>query len=166
LELPSGAYAEMLDPGPLKAKHRKAMMRGIQDDGRMGGVLVDIIDGVITILVTDWDVCDPGTGERLPLPSVDRNSLDECADTDYEALCAAPEVQSLAQRILKARTGAADDPDGYEDPASPTAPSAASTPGSTEGSRKTATRSPKSTSSTKRSGSRSGTAGTKTKSGS
>lgn len=163
LKLPSGAYAEMRDPGPLKAKHRKAMMRTIQDDSRMGGVLVDIIDGVVAILTVEWDVRDPETGEPLPLPSVDRNSLEEIADDDYEALCAAPEVQSLAQRILKARKGVEDNPDDHEDPASPTAPSGASTPGSTEGSRKPGARSPKSTSSTKRSGSRSGTAGTKTK---
>lgn len=166
LELPSGAYAELLDPGPLKAKHRKQMMRGIQDDSRMGGVLVDLIDGVIAILVTEWNVCDPATKEPLPLPSVDRNSLDEIADDDYEALCGAPEVKSLSQRIMKARTGVSDNPDGYDDPASPTGLSAASTPASTESSRKPGTRSPKSTRSSKPSGSRSGTAGTKTKSAS
>lgn len=164
LKLPSGAYAEMRDPGPLKAKHRKQMMRAIKDDGRMGGVLVDIIDGVIAILLVDWDVCDPETGEPLPLPSVDVNSLEEIADDDYEALCADPLVKSLTQRIMKARTGVDDSPDGHDDPASPTAPSGASTPGSTEGSRKPGTRSPKSTRSSKPSGSRSGTAGTKTKS--
>jgi hypothetical protein len=164
LELPSGAYAEMCDPGPLKAKHRKQMMRAVQDDSRMGGVLVDLIDGVIAILVTDWDVRDPETREPLPLPSVDVNSLEEIADDDYEALCADPLVQSLVRRIMKARTGVADNPDGHNDPASPTAPSVASTPASTEGSRKRATRSPKSTRSTKSPGSRSATAGTKTKS--
>lgn len=164
IKLPSGAFAEMQDPGPLKAKHRKQMMRGIQDDARMGGVLVDLVDGVITILVVDWDVRDPETGEPLPLPSLDRNSLDEIADDDYEALCADPLVKSLTERIMKARTGVDDSPDGYDDPSSPTAPSGGSTPGSTGGSRKPATRSPRSTSSSKTSGSRKGTAGTKTRS--
>lgn len=167
-ELPSGAHYEMRDPGPLKAKHRKQMMRAIQDDSRMGGVLVDIIDGVIAILLVDWDVCDPETGEALPLPNVDVNSLEEIADDDYEALCADPLVKSLTQRIMKARTGAnvADNPDGYNNPASPTVLSDESTPASTGSSRKQGTRSPKSTRSSKAPGSRSGTAGTKTKSAS
>lgn len=169
LKLPSGAHYEMRDPGPLKAKHRKQMMRAIQDDSRMGAVLVDIIDGVIAILLVDWDVRDPETGELLPLPNVDVNSLEEIADDDYEALCANPLVKSLTERIMKARTGSAvveDNPDGYDDPASPTEPSVASTRASTGGSRKPGTRSPKSTPSSKSSGSRSGTAGTKTKSAS
>jgi hypothetical protein len=167
LTLPSGAFAEMRDPGTLKAKHRKQMMRAIKDGDRLGGTLVDSIDGIIAVLVVDWDVCDPETGERLPLPSVDLNSLDELADNDYEALCADPSVKTLAQRIFKARTGAVDDnPDGWDDPASPTALSDGSTPGSTGSSRKPGTRSPKSTRSTKSPGSRSGTAGTKTKSAS
>jgi hypothetical protein len=166
LKLPSGAYAEMRDPNILKAKHRKQMMRAIKDGDRLGGTLVDSIDGIIAILVVDWDVSDPETGEPLPLPSVSLDSLDELADDDYEALCADPSVKTLTQRIFKARTGIADNPDGHDDPASPTEPSAASTPGSTEGSRKPAARSPKSTSSLKSSGSRSATTGTKTKSGS
>lgn len=166
LTLPSGAFAEMQDPGTLKAKHRKQMMRAIKDGDRLGGTLVDAVDGIIAILVVEWDVCDPETGEELPLPSVSLDSLEELADDDYEALCAAPEVKSLTQRIFKARTGIADNPDGYDDPTSPTGPSAASTPGSTGGNRKPAARTPKSTRSTKSSGSRSGTAGTKTKSAS
>jgi hypothetical protein len=167
LTLPSGASAEMRDPGSLKAKHRKQMMRAIKDGDRLGGTLVDAVDGIIAILVVDWDVCDPETGEQLPLPSVSLDSLDEIADADYEALCADPSVKTLSQRIFKARTGGIEDnPDGHDDPASPTGPSGGSMPGSTEGSRKPGTRSPKSTRSSKSSGSRSGTAGTKTKSGS
>jgi hypothetical protein len=167
-ELPSGAYAEMRDPGALKAKHRKQVMRAIKTGDRLGGELIDSLDGIIAVLVVEWDACDAETGERLPLPSVDLDSLDEIADADYEALCGAPEVKDLAQRIMKVRTGAslADDPDGYDDPASPTGPSVASTPASTEGSRKQATRSPKSTRSSKPSGSRTATAGTKTRSAS
>lgn len=166
LTLPSGAYAEMRDPGTLKAKHRKQMMRAIKDGDRLGGTLVDSVDGIIAILVVDWDVRDPETGEQLPLPSVSLDSLDEIADDDYETLCADPSVKSLTQRIFKARTGVADDPDGHDDPASPTELSAGSMPGSAGSSRKPGTRSPKSTASTRSSGSRSGTAGTKTKSAS
>jgi hypothetical protein len=167
--LPSGAYAELRDPGSLKAKHRKQIARAMSDADRVGGFFVDMIDGALAVLIVDWDVCDPETGNQLPLPSVDLKSLDECSDADYEALCAEPLVGDFARRTLEARVRAAkavDDPDGYDDPASPTAPSGGSMPGSTEGSRKTGTRSPKSTSSSKRSGSRSGTAGTKTRSAS
>ena len=167
LELPSGAYAEMQDPGTLKAKHRKQIARAMNDADRVGGFMVDLVDGALAVLIIDWDVCDPETGQQLPLPSVSLKSLDECSDADYEALCAEPLVEEFTRRTLEARmrtAAAADNPDGYDDPASPTAPSGGSTPGSTEGSRKTGTRSPKSTSSSNPSGSRSGTAGTKTKS--
>lgn len=169
LELPSGAYAEMRDPGTLKAKHRKQIARAMSDADRMGGFMVDLVDGALAVLIVEWDVCDPETGNPLPLPSVSLSSLDECLDADYEALCAEPLVGEFTRRTLEARmraAKAADNPDDYDDPASPTAPSGASTAGSTGGSRKPGTRSPKSTSSTKSSGSRSGTAGTKSKSGS
>ena len=169
LTLSSGAYAEMLDPGTLKAKHRKQVARALNDSDRVGAFMIDLVDGALAVLIVDWDVCDPDTRQPLPLPSVDLKSLEECADGDYEALCASPLVEEFTRRILEARkqsAGAADNPDGYDDPASPTAPSGASTPGSTEGSRKPGARSPKSTSSTKSRGSRSGTAGTKTKSAS
>jgi hypothetical protein len=169
VELPSGAYAELRDPGSLKAKHRKQIMRAMNDADRMGSFAVDMVDGSLAVLIVDWDVCDPDTGEQLPLPSEDLKSLEECSDTDYEALAAEPMVGEFTSRVLQARMrsmAAADDPDGYDDPASPTAPSGGSMPGSTEGSRKPGTPSRKSTSSTKPSGSRSGTAGTKTKSGS
>jgi hypothetical protein len=167
LTLPSGAYAEMRDPGTLKAKHRKQVMRAIKAGDRLGGELIDSLDGIIAVLVVDWDACDAETGARLPLPNVSLDSLDEISDADYEALCGAAEVKDLAQRIMKVRTGAVEDnPDGHDDPASPTAPSDASTPGSTEGSRKPGARSPKSTRSSKPSGLRTATAGTKTKSAS
>lgn len=168
VELPSGAYAELRDPGSLKAKHRKQIARAMSDADRVGGFAVDMVDGSLAVLIVDWDVCDPDTGERLPLPSVDLKSLDECSDLDYEKLAAEPLVAEFTNRVLEARMrsmAAADDPDGYDNPASPTAPSGGSMPGSTEGSRKPGTRSPKSTSSSRSFGSRSGTAGTKTKSG-
>jgi hypothetical protein len=167
--LPSGAYAELRDPGSMKAKHRKQIARAMSDADRVGGFAVDMVDGALAVLIVDWDVCDPETGKQLPLPSVDLKSLDECSDSDYEALANQPLVGEFTRRVLEARmrsAQAADNPDGYDDPASPTAPSGGSMPGSTEGSRKTGTRSPKSTSSSKRSGSRSGTAGTKTRSAS
>lgn len=164
LELPSGAYAEMRDPGPLKAKHRKQVARALHDSDRAGGFMVDLVDGAIAVLVTEWDVCDPETGQPLPLPAVDLASLEEIADDDYEALCADPLVDAFTRRIMKARTGVDTSPDNHDDPASPTGLSAASTPASPESSRKRATQSPKSTRSTKSLGSRSGTAGTKTKS--
>lgn len=167
--LPSGAYAELRDPGTMKAKHRKQIARAMSDADRVGGFAVDIVDGSLAVLIVDWNVCDPETGEPLPLPSVNLTSLDECSELDYEALAAEPLVGEFTSRVLEARMRSArtvDDPDGYDDPASPTAPSGGSMPGSTEGSRKPGTPSRKSTSSTKPSGSRSGTAGTKTKSGS
>jgi hypothetical protein len=169
LTLPSGAYAEMRDPGTLKAKHRKQIARAMNDAERVGGFAVDLVDGSLAVLIVEWNVCDPETGQELPLPSVSLLSLDECSDEDYNTLASEPMVEQFTRRTLEARMRAAaaqDNPDGYADPASPTAPSGGSTPGSTGGSRKTGTRSPKSTSSSKSSGSRSGTAGTKTKSAS
>lgn len=169
LELPSGAFAELRDPGILKAKHRKQIARAMNDAERVGGFAVDLVDGSLAVLIVEWNVCDPETGAELPLPSVSLLSLDECSDEDYNALASEPLVAEFTRRTLEARKRAAaaqDNPDGYDDPASPTAPSGGSTPGSTEGSRKTGSRSPKLTSSTKPRGSRSGTAGTKTKSAS
>lgn len=138
IDLPSGAWADLLAPDKLKAKHQRSVMRAItSQEQREGGLAVDITDGVIAILVQDWNVTgekqDPQTGEvttvLLPLPSEDFASLDELTIDDYETLLGHEYVKQVATKLMRLRAEKVT-PDDYDDPDSPSGPSAGSGPGS------------------------------------
>lgn len=129
IDLPSGAWADLLAPDNLKAKHQRAVMRAVtSQDQREGGMAVDLTDGVIAILVQDWNVTGDD-GEVLPLPSEKLTSLDELSIEDYETLLGHEYVVQVAARLMKLR-GERVSPDDYDKPESPTVPSSAPGPGS------------------------------------
>jgi len=129
IDLPSGAWADLLPPDKLKAKHQRAVMRAVTSrDQRQGGMAVDITDGVIAILVQDWNVTGDD-GELLPLPSELFDSIDELTIDDYETLLGHEYVTQVATRLMELR-GEKVTPDDYDNPESPSVPSAGSGPGS------------------------------------
>lgn len=168
IDLPSGAWADLLAPEHLKAKHQRAVMRAITaQEQREGGFAVDLTDGVIAILVQDWNVTvehkDPESGEvtvtDLPVPSQDLAVIEELTIEDYETLLGHPFVTQVATRLMKLRAERVS-PDDWADPASPSEPSNGSAPGSrAQKSPRTATSAPSGTRTSSTSGSRSGGAG-------
>lgn len=159
ITLPSGAWADLLAPDRLKAKHQRAVMRAITNqEQRQGGMAVDLTDGVIAILVQDWNAADDD-GELLPLPSEQLDSLGELTIEDYETLLGHEYVVQVASRLMQLRSERVS-PDDYDDPASPSEPSAESGPGSrAAASRSTTTSSPSGTKTRSTSASRSGGTG-------
>jgi len=129
IDLPSGVWADLLAPDKLKAKHQRAVMRAITSrDQREGGYAVDLTDGVIAILVQDWNATGDD-GEVLPIPGEHIDSLDELDLEDYETLLGHEYVVQVAQRLMQLRAERVS-PDDHGDAASPTGPSNGSGPDS------------------------------------
>jgi hypothetical protein len=159
IDLPSGAWADLLAPDKLKAKHMRAVMRAVTNqDQREGGMAVDLTDGVIAIIVQDWNVAGDD-GELLPLPSEKFSSIEELSYEDYETLLGHEYVALVASRLMKLRAERVS-PDDYENPESPSAPSSESGPGSrAAASPRTGTSAPSGTRTRSTPGSRSAGAG-------
>jgi len=129
IDLPSGAWADLLTPDKLKSKHLRLANRAVtMMEQRQGGWLLDMIDGCVAILVQEWS-CVDDDGKTLPVPSVDLKSLDELTIEDYETLVGHEFVAEVNQRIIKVRSERVS-PDDVEDPESPTVPSVESGQGS------------------------------------
>lgn len=129
IDLPSGAWADLLTPDKLKSKHMRIVNRAVtRMEQRDGGWLLDMIDGAVAIMVQEWS-CVDDDGNTLPIPSVNLKSLDELSIEDYETLVGHDFVQEINSRIMKVRSERVS-PDDVEDPDSPTVPSAESGPGS------------------------------------
>lgn len=159
IDLPSGAWADLLAPDKLKAKHQRAVMRAVtSQEQREGGMAVDLTDGVIAVIVQDWNAADDD-GNLLPLPSEKFASIDELSIEDYETLLGHEYVVQVASRLMQLRSERIS-PDDYDDPASPSEPSAESGPGSrAAASRSTKSSAPSGTRTRSTPGSRSATAG-------
>jgi hypothetical protein len=128
IDLPSGAWADLLAPDKLKSKHLRIVNRAVTKmEQRDGGWLLDMIDGAVAIMVQEWS-CTDDDGNVLPVPSVNLKSLDELSIEDYETLLQHEFVQEINNRIMKVRSERIS-PDDVEDPDSPTVPSAESGPG-------------------------------------
>lgn len=108
VELAGGAWADLRDPASLRNRDRKALLLPL--DAVTGGDIAKglaLIDELLATLVTAWSF-------DLPLPSVDRGSLDEltCADADR-----------LTKAAEAARAALFPDFDPSPDRSSPTSPS-------------------------------------------
>lgn len=127
--VPSGAWVQLHVPARLKAKHQKAVFSALDPahKDREVASMLDLIDGVLAMLITDWSVVGDD-GEILPIPSADLDSLGELEIADSEFLQALPCVGSTAATVIKARRDAVASPDDWDDPSSPTAPSSAPGP--------------------------------------
>ena len=79
--LPSGATVTLKDPSLLRVKDRKKVMKTA--DSTTGGDLskaLALSDALIAMLVETWSF------EKLMIPSVKIDSLDELTMADYDAL--------------------------------------------------------------------------------
>jgi hypothetical protein len=168
-DLPSGAWADLLTPDKLKAKHHRLAMRAVTqvENKRQGAMAIDMLDGVLAVVIQDWSVTYEKTNEEtgavtiepLPVPSVDFDSIDELEIEDYEALLGHPFVKQIAQRLQELRAERVS-PDDWNDPASPSEPSSGSGPAPrAAASLKAGTSAPSGTSKRSTSGSRSAGAG-------
>ena len=130
IDIPSGAWADLLTPDKLKSRHLRQVNRAISQmgDARIGSKLLDLVDGCVAIIVQEWSVVDDD-GNPLAIPSENFGVLDELSIDDYETLVGHEYVVATSQRILALRAERIS-PDDVEDPDSPTVPSAASGPGS------------------------------------
>lgn len=173
IDLPSGAWADLLTPDKLRAKHYRMAMRAISAMGkqRAGAAAIDMTDGAIAIMVQDWNITverkDEESGqvtvEPLPVPSEDFDSIDELEIEDYDKILAHPFVRQIVERLNELR-GERVSPDDYDDPASPSVPSSESGPASrAQASPRTGTSTRSGTTKRPTSGSRSGGAGRRTK---
>jgi len=113
ITMPSGNWIELRDPATLMRGDKKTIMKGVEDLDKELGMVYDLTDGLLVVLVTAW-------GYDLPVPSVSRASLDLLPLEDDDALLKAMEP---AQKLLFPGTPEPT-PEQAADPASPTAPSA------------------------------------------
>lgn len=163
--LPSGAWVQLHVPARLKAKHQKAVFGALNPahEGRDIATMLDLIDGVLAMLITDWSVVGDDD-EILPIPSADLDSLGELEIADSEFLQALPCVGKTSTAIMKARQDAAASPDDWDDPSSPTGPSSAAGPRSrVEGKASSGRKATAGRKSASTSGSRTGSAGPRSK---
>jgi len=115
ITLPSGGWVELRDYRELRAGDKKRILRGIKDGQSQVGSALDVTDGIIAMLVTNWEI--PGM-EALPVPSASLESIELLTIADYDALVAA--VGPAAQALMPK----APSPDQADDPKSPTPPAA------------------------------------------
>lgn len=163
--LPSGAWARLHVPPVFKAKHQKAVLRALDpaDEGRELAMMMDVLDGVLTVLIQEWSVLGDD-GEVLPVPSADLSSLGELEIADSEFLLALPCVATVAKQFTDGRKAAAASPDDWDDPSSPTGPSSAAGPRSrVEGKASTGRKATRGKTSAGTSGSPTGSAGPRSK---
>lgn len=160
IELPSGAWAELLAPDQLRSKHVRIATRALSQlgDARIGSRLVDLNDAAIAIIVTAWSATG-SDGKVLALPGADLEVLEDMDPGDYLMLLNHAFVGEVRDRVFDLMSERVD-PSDHADPASPTGPSAESGPGLREiESRPVGTSGPASTKRRSTSGSPNGGAG-------
>jgi hypothetical protein len=118
--LPSGGWVEIRDPKLLKARDRKAVVRGVQDpeEGHTMARVVDMSDGIAAMMITAWKL--PYLPDAV-LPSQDLSLLDEMTIEDDSALQGTPEMLEAARLFQPTKP----DPSDYDNPDSPTEPASA-----------------------------------------
>ncbi|MFI8459025.1 hypothetical protein [Kitasatospora sp. NPDC085464] len=115
------SWVVLRDPKELKAGAKKRILRSVQDSASNISMGLDVADGLMALLVENWQLPRP-----LPLPSVSPDSLDLMEIEDYDKLA---ELIRPAQQLLfpgnPDPTDAKDQAAQEADPASPTAPTVA-----------------------------------------
>lgn len=101
-------WADFRDPSELRAGDRKRIFRAIQDPGHQMAAGLELIDGLLAMLISNWSI-------QLPLPSARLDSIDLLEIADYDALVDA--AQPARERLFPSFKGSTD-------PDSPTEPSA------------------------------------------
>jgi hypothetical protein len=126
-----GAWVELRDPRELKSGDKKRVLRSITDTDTKMAAGIDMSDGLIAMLVTNWQLPSP-----LPLPSQDPAVLDMLEIPDYDKLT---ELIEPARELLFPGSPGIEDASPEEqakavaDPASPTPPTDGSSQPSTVG---------------------------------
>lgn len=109
-----GSWVELRDPRELCAGDKRRVMRMIHDPEQVVSAGLDVVDGLIAMMVVNWQL-----PVQLPLPSQSLESLDLLKIPDYDRLC---ELVEPARQVLFPESP---DPATVKDPNSPTPPSAA-----------------------------------------
>lgn len=116
IELPSGGWAELLDPMTIRTKHRRRVLETLNIERMTRGaasVGLDMSDGLILMMVEKWSVDYlPGVGRPLDNPE----SLEELELPDYDVLTDA--METVRKIIFPAPANI----DGARTPGSPTLP--------------------------------------------
>lgn len=115
ITLPSGNWIQLRDAHTLRRGDKKKAISLVSDAERVVKMAYEMTDGLLAVLVMDWSY-------SLPLPSESIESLDLLPIEDDEALMEAIEP---ARRLVFPEPPNPADKKQQQDPASPTAPSAA-----------------------------------------
>ena len=118
IDLPSGGWAEFRDSSTIRAKHKRKVMRSIEDPEKLAAVSIDVTEGIVAMFVERWEI--PYL-PNLPLPDEGLWVLGELTVADYDALI---EAARPAIALFFPDTS----PDGAAKPGSPTLPASGSEP--------------------------------------
>jgi hypothetical protein len=104
VNLPSGGWATFKDASTLKVKDRNKILKAAsKEEGLMQAL--NIVDGLIALLVTDWSFEDP-------IPAIKITSLHELSMPDYDTLA---EVAGEAQKTLFPKLAKTEETEADED---------------------------------------------------
>ena len=104
IDLPSGGWVTFRDASTLKVKDRNKVLKAAsKEEGLMQAL--NIVDGLIALLVTDWSFEDP-------IPSIKLTSLHELTMPDYDAMA---EFAQDAQKTLFPKLAKTEETEADED---------------------------------------------------
>jgi hypothetical protein len=104
VELPSGGWVTFKDPSGLKVKDRNKILKAAsKEEGLMQAL--NIVDGLIALLITDWSFPDP-------IPSIKLSSLHELSMPDYDTMA---EIAQEAQNTLFPKLSKTEETEADED---------------------------------------------------
>jgi len=92
VDLGGDQWADIRDPDQIRSGHRKAVTRRMSLNASMGSQVVEVMEEVLAFAIVGWSL-------DLPLPSVDRASLDELRPEQEDALQSDPTIVEIAQRL-------------------------------------------------------------------
>lgn len=115
VDLGQGDWADIRDPKQVRSGHRKAVTRRLRLDSTLGTQIVEVMEEVLAFAILAWSL-------PLPVPSVNRDSLDELTTEQEDALQADPVVMDIAT-ALSSSMSMLNPNRQSRDPNSPTGPS-------------------------------------------
>jgi hypothetical protein len=83
IDLPSGGWVEFRDPSSIRAKHKRKVMRGIDNPEKQAAAALDLTEGIAAMFIERWDIPEL---PNLPLPIDDLNVFDLLTVADYDAI--------------------------------------------------------------------------------
>ena len=111
-----GSWVELRDPHELRAGDKRHVLRAVTDPERVLAAGLDIVDGLICMMVVNWQLPDD-----LPLPSQSAGVLDLLRIPDYDRLCEL--VEPARQLLFPEASTPPQNQEQAKDPTTPTLPS-------------------------------------------